>query len=100
MNTVQRFLLQWLVPDWRSAWRLASVWCFLATLIVVGFWLLLSVSADRPYPVTQSDLVLLGALQALGIIVRVVQQRRLVMDVLGQIAADITETDGDSPPPR
>ena len=91
MNTVQRVILSRLIPNWRTSWRMASMWCFAATMTVVGVWVLLA--EDGAYTADTCDLWLLATLQLLGIAARILAQPGLI----GVLVDDLTSPIDDEP---
>ena len=78
------------IPNWRAAWRMASVWCYLGAMVIVGIWLAMTWITGDAYVVQRSEMALLGALLALGLFCRVLQQPGLAVDVVAQLADDLT----------
>lgn len=74
-----------LVPNWRAAHRMMSMWAYAATLGVVGSWPLLTWITGEHYSVTAADWWGVLALQLVGFAGRMIAQPGLVEDVAAEL---------------
>jgi len=69
-----------LIPNWRTAWRFGSMWCFAMICALCTAWLALAWLSEYPYMVGPGGIAAILALSVLGAVLRIVAQPHLAED--------------------
>ena len=75
-----------LIPNWRRAWRFASMWCYTVIAFLCIGWLLAGWITDRPVAVGELGIGWILGLSFMGALLRLVAQPGLIEDLAAEAA--------------